>query len=80
MFIRNDIQFEWDENKNLLNISKHGVSFMQAKNIFWDEDDLMIWMKNIRCRKKDLPWSEWIEMLICLRLYLPQETMIRSLE
>lgn len=42
MFIRNDIQFEWDENKNLLNISKHGVSFMQAKNIFWDEDALMI--------------------------------------
>lgn len=28
--------FEWDENKNKINIAKHGVSFNAAKMIFFD--------------------------------------------
>ena len=28
------MQFEWDENKNELNIRKHGVDFEDVKNIF----------------------------------------------
>jgi len=28
--------FEWDENKNQLNIKKHGVSFDDAKKVFDD--------------------------------------------
>ena len=28
------MQFEWDENKNHRNISKHGISFENAKTIF----------------------------------------------
>jgi uncharacterized protein len=30
------MQFEWDENKNLSNITKHGLDFQQAKEIFDD--------------------------------------------
>jgi uncharacterized DUF497 family protein len=30
------MQFEWDENKNKLNIQKHGVSFNEAKTVFDD--------------------------------------------
>ncbi len=30
------MQFEWDENKNNLNIQKHGVSFNEAKTVFDD--------------------------------------------
>lgn len=30
--------FEWDENKNLLNQDKHGVSFYEAQNAFTDPD------------------------------------------
>lgn len=30
------MQFEWDENKNLKNQSKHGISFKLAKEIFDD--------------------------------------------
>ena len=33
----NDILFEWDENKNLSNIKKHGVSFEEAKSVFYDD-------------------------------------------
>jgi uncharacterized DUF497 family protein len=30
------MQFEWDENKNKLNIQKHGVSFNEARTVFDD--------------------------------------------
>jgi len=28
--------FEWDEKKNLLNIQKHGLSFDEAQEAFFD--------------------------------------------
>jgi hypothetical protein len=30
------LKFEWDERKNAVNIMKHGVSFEDAKLIFYD--------------------------------------------
>ena len=32
-----EINFDWDENKNRLNKKKHGVSFEEAKAVFYDE-------------------------------------------
>ena len=29
--------FEWDKNKNVRNVKKHGVSFAQAVHVFSDE-------------------------------------------
>ena len=29
--------FTWDERKNLINQGKHGVSFSEAKSVFFDE-------------------------------------------
>ncbi len=31
------ISFEWDENKNKVNQEKHGVSFEEAKTVFFDD-------------------------------------------
>ncbi|MCR5107234.1 MAG: BrnT family toxin [Lachnospiraceae bacterium] len=31
------IIFDWDENKNQINQKKHGISFEEAKSVFWDE-------------------------------------------
>ena len=31
-----DITFEWDPNKAISNIKKHGVSFDEAKSVFFD--------------------------------------------
>ncbi len=31
------IRFEWDENKNQINQRKHGISFEEAKTVFYDE-------------------------------------------
>ena len=37
-----DISFEWGESKNKTNIQKHGVSFEEAKSVFYDEFALLI--------------------------------------
>ena len=36
------IQFEWDENKKQSNQHKHGISFQEAKTVFYDEEALVI--------------------------------------
>jgi len=36
-----DICFEWNEAKSKANIRKHGVSFEEAKSIFFDEYALL---------------------------------------
>ena len=33
--------FEWDENKSRINKEKHGVSFEEAKTVFFDEEALL---------------------------------------
>ncbi|MBO4604639.1 MAG: BrnT family toxin [Clostridiales bacterium] len=33
--------FTWDDNKDKINQKKHGVSFDEAKTVFYDEDALV---------------------------------------
>lgn len=35
------MHFEWDDNKNLVNIEKHGVSFFDAQHAFQDPQRLI---------------------------------------
>ena len=35
------IFFEWDDNKNNINIQKHGVSFLEAVSSFSDDNSLI---------------------------------------
>lgn len=35
------LRFEWDEGKARANLKKHGVSFDEARTVFFDEDALM---------------------------------------
>lgn len=37
------MKFEWDEEKNKINIAKHKVSFEEAKMVFYDENALLIY-------------------------------------
>ena len=37
------IKFEWDENKNLINQAKHGVSFQESISVFYDDDALLLY-------------------------------------
>jgi uncharacterized DUF497 family protein len=36
------IQFDWDENKNVLNKKKHKIAFEEAKTAFYDPAALLI--------------------------------------
>lgn len=36
------IEFEWDENKDQINRRKHGISFDEAKTVFYDDQALVI--------------------------------------
>ena len=33
--------FDWDDNKNKINITKHGISFEEASSVFVDERALL---------------------------------------
>ena len=35
-----EIRFDWDKYKDVLNKKKHGVSFEEASTVFYDEDAL----------------------------------------
>ncbi len=34
----NELNFEWDDRKEKTNIKKHGVSFNEARTVFYDEN------------------------------------------
>ena len=40
--IMDTIRFEWDEHKDRLNRRKHGISFDEAKTVFYDDEALVI--------------------------------------
>jgi len=37
-----ELSFEWDPEKAANNVDKHGVTFEEAKSVFYDEDALVI--------------------------------------
>jgi len=41
------MNFEYDENKSIINEKKHGISFEEAKKLFEDEFALIVPAKNI---------------------------------
>jgi uncharacterized DUF497 family protein len=38
-----DIRFTWDEQKNITNIKKHGISFIEAAKVYFDPERLEIY-------------------------------------
>jgi len=36
-----DLAFEWDEQKNIANIKKHGISFEEAATVFYDDEAIL---------------------------------------
>jgi len=33
-------RFDWDRNKNIININKHGISFKEAASVFEDKNSI----------------------------------------
>ena len=51
------IRFDWDPNKEISNLSKHGISFTEAKSVFLDENAIEFY---------DDEHSEWEDRFLLL--------------
>ncbi len=72
--------FEWDEKKNHINIKKHGISFDEAKSVFFDERALV---RDDPDHSEDeerfliLGLSKKTNLLVVCHCYRASETVIR---
>lgn len=75
-----DLCFEWDANKNRINIRKHGVSFEEARSVFLDEEALLIDDPDHSEQEERfilLGFSEKARMLVVCHCYRQSESVIR---
>ena len=74
------LSFTWDENKNLKNQNKHGVSFEEAKAVFYDEHALEYYDPD-HSHKEDrfvlLGMSTVTRLLVVCHCYRSQGGIIR---
>lgn len=74
------LKFEWDENKNTINKSKHNVSFEEAKTVFYDEQALVIDDPD-HSEQEDrfiiLGQSSTAKLLVVCHCYRESDTVIR---
>ena len=74
------MNFEWDEAKNQINQAKHGVSFEEAKTVFYDEQALLEY-DELHSESEDrfriLGCSERGNVLLVVHCLRENETIIR---
>ena len=74
------ISFEWDDNKDTANIKKHGVSFEEAKSVFYDENAKLIPDPDNSIEEERfiiLGISKKLNLLIVCHCYRESESVIR---
>lgn len=75
-----ELNFEWDENKNKINKKKHGISFEEAETVFYDENALLIDDPEHSQEEERfiiLGLSYTANLLIVCHCYRASETVIR---
>ena len=75
-----DLIFEWDEGKNEINKVKHGISFEEAKTVFYDDNALLIPDPDHSISEERfilLGFSTSARMLIVCHCYRHSESVIR---
>ena len=75
-----EIRFAWDENKNQINQKKHGISFDEAKTVFYDEEALII-DDPAHSKEEDrfliLGFSQKANLLVVCHCYRESDRVIR---
>ena len=75
-----DYSFSWDEEKNKLNVKKHGITFEEATTVFDDDDAIFIaddsHSKNEE-RYSVIGFSERLRLLIVCHCYRNGDTVLR---
>lgn len=74
------LKFAWDENKNISNQKKHGLSFEEAKTVFYDENARLI-PDPEHSKQEDrfilLGLSSKLKVLVVCHCYRENEQIIR---
>ena len=70
------IQFEWNEKKAASNFRKHGVSFEEAKSVFYDENAIQFYDEDHSELEEDrfLLLGRSIESRILITCYCERES------
>ncbi len=68
-------RFEWDENKRLLNIEKHGIDFVDALHIFDDVD--RIELETFRNNEQRFLTIGQVEGVVILLVYVNRAEKVR---
>ena len=74
------MKFEWDEDKNSINIQKHNVSFEEAMTVFKDNRAVLLYDENhseIEDRFSIIGMSQMSKLLIVCHCYRENDTIIR---
>ena len=75
-----DISFEWDQNKNLINIKRHKVSFEDAKSVFFDDNARLIYDPEHSIDEERyiiLGISSKLKFLVVVHVYKESDKVIR---
>ncbi|MBD2498286.1 BrnT family toxin [Nostoc sp. FACHB-280] len=76
----NQLLFEWDNEKNKINQKKHGVSFEEAKSVFYDDNAIEFWDED-HSEAEDrfllLGRSSKMRILLIVHCFREQESIIR---
>jgi uncharacterized protein len=74
------LDFVWDEAKNTINKKKHGISFEEARTVFYDENALLISdpdHSDSEDRFLLLGYSSQVRALIVSHCYRARDSLIR---
>ncbi|MCF6345615.1 MAG: BrnT family toxin [Thiomicrorhabdus sp.] len=74
------LEFEWDDNKNRTNSKKHGVSFDEARTVFYDESAIQFFDPE-HSENEDrfilLGTSFKLKTLVVCHCFRQEETVVR---
>lgn len=76
----NRLQFEWDKKQERINIKKHGISFEEARTVFYDEKAIQFIdpdHSEDEARFLLLGVSSKLRILIVCHCFRESETVIR---
>lgn len=74
------VEFEWDSKKNRTNKNKHGISFEEAKTVFYDEKARLIEDPDHSEKEERyilLGFSSKLRILLVCHCYRKNESIIR---
>jgi uncharacterized protein len=81
IIIMTHLRFEWDESQNISNMKKHGISFAEAKTVFYDENAIQFYdddHSNDEERFIMLGFSNHVRLLIVCHCTRKNDSIIKD--